>query len=349
MPSYRKAFFDPAGLPGFAKVGNPDGSDRQREDWAYDAGAAFDGSERHFVFAEEAVLALNIALATGRPLLVSGEPGGGKTSLARFAAHALGSVFYRETITSRTQASDLLSSFDALQRLSDAQVKDGLRPKQAYVVPGGLWWALNPETAAQRGHAPLAGETLLADPGIAATTSRPASAAEPIASATLLLDEIDKADPDVPNDLLESLDERRFVVRETGERVIPSRSDLLIVLTTNGERELPPAFMRRCVTVELPKPDENGLLAIARRRFGPDPGPFGESLYRELAEHVVRLRKPAPGRPERPPSTSEYIDAVAACRRLLAENWLADGKALDALLGAVLTKQVRFDAGAGTE
>jgi len=347
MPNYRKAFFDPEGSPGFEKVADPGGGERLREDWAYDAGAAFSGAERHFVFAEEAVLALNIALATGRPLLVSGEPGGGKTSLARFAAHALGRVFYRETITSRTQASDLLSSFDALQRLSDAQVKEGLRPKQAYVMPGGLWWALNPETAAWRGRAPLAGAAPLADPGIAPRTRSPAETGAGASSATLLLDEIDKADPDVPNDLLEALDERSFVVRETGERIEPSRPELLIVMTTNGERELPPAFMRRCVTVQLPKPDADGLIDIARRRFGADAGPFGETLYRRLAQHVVGLRKPAPGRPERSPSTSEYIDAVSACRRLLAENWLADGNALDALLGAVLTKPVRFDAGEG--
>jgi AAA domain (dynein-related subfamily) len=116
MFNYHKRFFDPASLTGFTRTTTAD-----REDWAYDAGSEANPDQRHFVFAEEAVLALNISLATRRPLLISGEPGGGKTSLARFAAHALGHVFYRETVTSRTQASDLLSSFDALQRLGHAR------------------------------------------------------------------------------------------------------------------------------------------------------------------------------------------------------------------------------------
>ena len=115
---YRKTFFDPASLRGFTQLPAD-----EREDWAYDAGRHVDAAQRHFVFAEEAVLALNVSLATRRPLLISGEPEIGKTSLARFAAVALGYVFYRETITSRTQASDLLSSFDALQRLGHAQIR----------------------------------------------------------------------------------------------------------------------------------------------------------------------------------------------------------------------------------
>jgi MoxR-like ATPase len=158
MFDYRKTFFDPASIPGFTRVPGD-----EREDWAYNAGPYVESAQRHFVFAEEAVLALNISLATRRPLLISGEPGNGKTSLARFAALALGHVFYRETINSRTQASDLLSSFDALQRLGETQIK-APKPAQAYVMPGKLWWALNPKTAAQRGlkavpktHAPLSG------------------------------------------------------------------------------------------------------------------------------------------------------------------------------------------------
>src|SRR5687768_14397044 len=97
--NYRKACFDPSKLSGFTRTADP-----EREDWAYDAGPSVDGRTRHFVFAQEAVLALNIALAARRPLLVSGEPGNGKTSLARFAARALDRVFYRQTVTSRTQA-----------------------------------------------------------------------------------------------------------------------------------------------------------------------------------------------------------------------------------------------------
>lgn len=328
MLDYRKTFFDPSSLSGFVRVPGA-----EREDWAYDAGPGLDGAQRHFVFAEEAVLALNVALATGRPLLVSGEPGSGKTSLARFAARALGRVFYRETITSRTQATDLLSSFDALQRLSDAQVKDALRPHQAYVLPGRLWWALNPRTAALRGLGELPGLKPIPDPGIAPANAVGSS------KAALLLDEIDKADPDVPNDLLESLDERSFTVAETGERITPGRKDVLIVLTTNAERELPPAFLRRCVTVELPKPSKSWLIDIAKRRFGAGTAAFQDTLYERLAEEVMALRTAALEQGRRPPSTSEYVDAVATCRDLLDEGWIQnDAKALNRLLDAVLVK-----------
>ena len=327
MLDYRKTFFDPAALCRFDRVIND-----EREDWAYDAGAQESSALRHFVFAEQAVLALNVALATGRPLLVSGEPGSGKTSLARFAARALGRTFYRETVTSRTQASDLLSSFDALRRLSHAQEKGALLPEQAYVVPGRLWWALNPRTAALRGLTALTGVAPLADPGVVAPDADSSKAA-------LLLDEIDKADPDVPNDLLESLDERSFTVPETGERITAEREDVLIVLTTNAERELPPAFLRRCVTVELPEPSKPWLIDIARRRFGAGSGDFQDTLYERLAEELMSLRQLAEEQGQRPPSTSEYVDAVATCRSLLEEGWIDnDPKHLARLLDAVLVK-----------
>jgi MoxR-like ATPase len=337
MLTYRKAFFDPAKLPGFTRVPNP-----RREDWAYDAAGDAEGARRHFVFAEEAILALNVALATQRPLLVSGEPGSGKTSLARFAALALRRVFYRETITSRTQATDLLSSFDALRRLSDAQVRDALRPEQAYVVPGKLWWALSPKTAAQRGVRGLPGLEALADPGVKRSSEDDES------TAALLLDEIDKADPDVPNDLLESLDERRFTIPETGDPISAERTDLLIVLTTNGERELPPAFLRRCVTLELPKPGREWLTDIAQRRFGAGAGPFQDPLYLRLADEVMKLRELAEDSGRRPPSTSEFVDAVITCRELLHENWLERGaEELDRLLEGVVAKTAAQGSSSG--
>jgi MoxR-like ATPase len=330
MLNYQKNYFDPAKLPGFTKVPGPD-----RDDWSYDAGEGVEEARRHFLFAEEAILALNVALATRRPLLVSGEAGGGKTSLAKFASAALGRVFYRETVTSRTQASDLLSSFDALQRLSHAQLKDELRKPQAYVVPGKLWWAIAPKSAAQRGLAPLEKLAPIDDPG---AYSRDRSAKQ----ATLLLDEIDKADPDVPNDLLESLDERGFTVQETGDRIETERDDVLIVLTTNGERELPPAFLRRCVSLELPKPDKTWLVQIAERRFGSGPGPHEGQLYDRLADQVMSLRTIAGEQGRRLPSTSEFVDAVVTCRKLLDEKWVKrDASELKSLLDVVLAKGVR--------
>lgn len=359
MPNYRKTYFDPATLAGFARVpaepvaaaaaaaaGNPALPSANavalapREDWAYHPAAAPAARAEVFVFMQEAVLALNVALATGRPLLVSGEPGGGKTSLALRAAAALGRRFYRQTITSRTQVTDLLSAFDAVARLGDAQ-RQVEKPTQAYLAPGALWWALSPATAAQRGLAPLPGMALLTDP----------DRSSHIDGALLLLDEIDKADPDIPNDLLEVLDERKFTIPETGEEIRQTRNKLLIVLTTNDERELPQAFLRRCVTLELPGPPHAAwLVDIARRRYPPT-RESGQSkaaataeakawagLYARVADELMSRRAGARATGRRKPSTSEFLDAVRACRELAQGGALASDPDLQHLLDSVLVK-----------
>jgi MoxR-like ATPase len=168
------------------------------------------------------------------PLLVSGEPGSGKSSIARNAALVLSRVYYERVITSRTQATDLLWTFDALRRLSDATAgaqHRELLATESYVEPGPVWWAFDPVTAAKR-----PGGRIFIDPA-----SVPAGTH--CGDAVLLIDEIDKADPDVPNDLLEPFGAKSFTVRETGEQIAATR-DVLLILTTNGERELPPAFLR---------------------------------------------------------------------------------------------------------
>ncbi len=127
----------------------------------------------------------------------------------------------------------------------------------------------------------------------------------------LLLDEIDKADPDVPNDLLEPFDRETFLVRETGETISATRPTLL-VLTTNGERELPPAFLRRCVTLRLDPPTEDWFTDIADRRYGP----ADNGLHRDVAREVMRLRGLGRAAGVREPGTGEYLDALDVCREL---------------------------------
>lgn len=328
---------------------------KPREDWAYTAPArpATPGRAARpaqaFVFMEEAVLALNIAMATRRPLLISGEPGGGKTSLALFAALALGRKFYRQTVTSRTQVTDLLSSFDAVGRLGDAQ-RQVEKSTQSYLSPGALWWALSPTTAAQRGREPKADATPLADPSDAGSPH----------GAVLLLDEIDKADPDVPNDLLEVLDERQFTIPETRDEIVRQEGrDLLIMLTTNDERELPAAFLRRCVTLELPEPPGEGwLVDIAKRRYPDAPAKAGakavrprdahawDALYFAVATELIHRRKLAGTTRRRKPSIAEFLDAIAACRELAPNGAQSTPVELRALLDSVLVKdRVRSPAG----
>lgn len=278
-----------------------------------------------YVYRPEVVLALNVALATRRPLLISGDPGSGKSTLARNAAAVLGWRYYKHMITSRTQASDLLSTFDTLRRLNDANAGgDRLRSDRHYVVPGTLWWAFDPVSARTRGHvsgAEVARVPLTPEPASIVHESEPIVVHDDelelqASRAVVLLDEIDKADPDVPNDLLEAFDLRAFTVPETGDRIeAPPDAELLLILTTNGERELPPAFMRRCVTLELNIPDKQQVdwfVTIALRR---EPH-LEEALVREIATELVRLRDHAGEKVSRQPGTGEFLDAVAACREL---------------------------------
>ncbi len=258
-----------------------------------------------YVYSEEIILAVNLAMATGRPLLLSGEPGSGKTTLAFNVARVLGRAFFRETIASHTRALDLLWKFDTLRRLNDAQTPaQPLLDRQYYVDPGTLWWGFDPHSAAQRGSRHIVPAAFHAiNPGVGGT----------MAGAVVLLDEIDKADPDVPNDLLEPFDTGSFTVRDTNDPIVRTR-DVLLMLTTNGERELPPAFLRRCVTLKLPDPTDAWFVTIAEHRLGvrSDQVP----LLHDVATEVMAWRAAALRAGVRRPGTAEYLDALEACRTL---------------------------------
>lgn len=246
-----------------------------------------------YVYAPEVVLAVRVALATARPLLVTGEPGVGKSTLAENAAAVCGWPLVRETVTSRTQARDLMWRFDTVRRLSDASRKAGVKDDAAYLRPAALWHAFAPEDAA-------------------AVEGRPAG--PPPQRTVVLIDEIDKAEPDVPNDLLEALDRGRFDVDDLSpaRRVEGSREKVLMVITSNGERDLPDAFLRRCVTLRLAEPDAAWLQAVARRQLGAR----GQALHAPLARRVIALRQRLKDEPGRKPGTAEYLDALEACIRL---------------------------------
>ncbi|HYH78929.1 MAG TPA: MoxR family ATPase, partial [Longimicrobium sp.] len=255
-----------------------------------------------YLYTDEIILAINVALATKRPLLIAGPPGSGKSTLARDIAAVKGWRYLHQVITSRSQVDDLLAGFDALRRLNDAQAQK-LLPDTAYVEPGIFWWAFDPESARRRGTAVGDGHTELGERLIAPRDPSEGSGLD----AVVLLDEIDKADPDVPNDLLEPLDLKSFQARYV-EKVIEARGEhLLTVITTNGERELPPAFVRRCVFLNLSQMDPDRLVRVAEVHCGPDRS--GE-LYRTVAEWLVRWRETARARGLREPGTAEYLDTI---------------------------------------
>lgn len=259
-----------------------------------------------YVFSPELELAISVALATNRPLLLRGTPGCGKSTLARDIALSRKLRFYQEVITSHTKARDLLWRFDAVRRLGDAtfdRVKAGVLDH--YVEPGVLWWAFDPVSAATRG----AGAKDVVRHGIAKAKDLGWGEVAAHAGAVVLIDEIDKADPDVPNDLLVPLGDNTFRVEETGVSIQRTR-DLFVVITTNDERELPPAFLRRCVVAVLDRPRGEQLMKITREHF-----PLvNEALVLAVEREADRLACDSvkvPG--ARKPGTAEILDALQAC------------------------------------
>jgi MoxR-like ATPase len=255
-----------------------------------------------YVMTDEITLSVNVALATGRPLLVQGPPGSGKSSLAAYAARVLGWRYYEHVVSSRTVARDLLWHFDAVRRLSDAQLGSlGGREtynEHRYVSPRALWWAFDPAGAAQQG------EAFVPD-------AMPLSVGIP---AVVLVDEIDKADPDIPNDLLVPIGSLTFTVTET-DTVVQARAEMapLVVITTNGERDLPNAFLRRCIMLSLCEHSQEMLVEIGSAHLGAELAETHRPLLEALAEAIVGLRNEASERGALAPSTAEYLDAVRAC------------------------------------
>ncbi|MDS4059546.1 MAG: MoxR family ATPase [Candidatus Contendobacter sp.] len=261
-----------------------------------------------YVFSDDIAIAADVAFATRRPLLVSGPPSSGKSLLAPTLAALKEWRCLHYTFTSRSRLEDLTGDIDHLRRLNDAQAAQrgqALPPRWTYLQPGILWWAFNPTGAGNLGVSEVERETHRAHfhpPCPPGTGLRQGD-------AVVLLDEIDKAEPDLPNDLLEPLDRQRFQVPQGPE--VKAQPDLkyLVVITTNGERELPPALLRRCVSLNLQDPNEDRLVVIAGRHF-----PQGsEALHREVARRLIEQRDRARVLDLRPPSTSEYLDAIRAC------------------------------------
>ncbi|AWN25955.1 MoxR family ATPase [Streptomyces sp. NEAU-S7GS2] len=271
-----------------------------------------------YVMPQEVELAVEVALATGRPLLLRGEPGSGKSSLAAYLARERGWRYYEHVVTSRTKADDLLWTYDHVRRLSDAQVRDKgtALVDHDYVTPGPLWWAFDPVSAAGG----TAGAPRRQDPWARINKGR-----DPRHSV-VLVDEVDKADPDMPNSLLVPLGSHQFTVSDTGERVCRERSSgtggfgqHLVIITTNEERELPQAFLRRCVIVSLPEPGPDVLVDIAQAHFECYHGSFTrleKRLARELADALQQARTEARKLAMRAPSTAEFLDALRACKAL---------------------------------
>ena len=238
----------------------------------------FEGSS-NYIATPDLKLAVNAAIALQRPLLLKGEPGTGKTLLAEEVAAALGMPLLQWHIKSTTKAQQGLYEYDAVSRLRDSQLggEAGARVHDIanYIIKGVLWQAFE--------------------------SDRP---------CIILIDEIDKADIEFPNDLLRELDRMEFYVYET-RQLIKARQRPLIFITSNNEKELPDAFLRRCFFHYIKFPDKATMQAIVDVHF---PG-IKQTLLREAMEVFFELRD-IPGLRKKP-STSELIDWL---KLLLAED-----------------------------
>ncbi|GGR93347.1 ATPase AAA [Micromonospora fulviviridis] len=278
-----------------------------------------------YLVTDEIVTALKVALLTGRPLLLGGPPGCGKSSLASYVARNLGVAYYEFVTTDDSRPADLTSRLDNVRRLGDAQAQrlaegPGMASIAPYLEPGPLWWALNPDSAAARGLQETPGhESDLepARPPVRLVDHKPANA-----GAVLLIDEIDKADSAFCNGLLVPLGSRQASVPGLDVTVLPAPDapdwSPLTIITTNNERDLPEAFLRRCIVLRLPAPGPDRLVEIADRYFPALPAEL-RSLVGDLAHQVAGASTD-----ERPVSTAEFLDLVKVVLHLTQEGRLDD-------------------------
>jgi MoxR-like ATPase len=235
----------------------------------------FEGTDT-YVATDDLKLAVNAALALERPLLVKGEPGTGKTMLAEEVARSLGRPLLQWHVKSTTKAQQGLYEYDAVSRLRDSQLGDPRVGDIAHYIRRGVLW----------------------------------DAFESDVPAVVLIDEIDKADLEFPNDLLRELDRMEFHVYETGADV-RARHRPLVVITSNNEKELPDAFLRRCFFHYIRFPDKETMARIVDVHY---PG-LKKALLGEALDAFFSLRD-VPGLKKRP-STSELLDWL---KLLLAED-----------------------------
>ncbi|HCH57239.1 MAG TPA: ATP-binding protein [Rhodospirillaceae bacterium] len=260
----------------------------------------FAGTDK-YVATEDLMTAVNAAITLERPLLIKGEPGTGKTMLAMEVADALGMPFHEWHIKSNTKASHGLYEYDAVSRLRDSQLGDDrVQDINNYIKRGMLWEAFASEK-----------------------------------QAVLLIDEIDKADIEFPNDLLRELDRMEFYVYETKETV-KAVNRPVVIITSNNEKELPDAFLRRCFFHYIRFPDEDTMEKIIAVHF-PD---IKKRLLKEAMEVFFAIRDV--NGIKKKPSTSELLDWI---KLLLAEDIDPEAlrgdstKAIPQLHGALLKNE----------
>ncbi len=274
-------------------------------------------------FDADSINAINAALAARRPLLVRGEPGIGKSQLARAAAKELGRAFLQHVVDVRTESRDLLWNFDAVKRLADAQLGGKLHDTienaqialavENYLQPRVLWWAFDWTNALKQAEKVK----------VAAPAQRDGGKQKN--GCLVLIDEIDKGESDVPNGLLEALGSGSFTPEGRVSPLIATGVESLVIITTNEERALPDAFLRRCLVLQLSLPE----LPEAREEFCDLLKGRGEAHFPELdiavlkkaAEILAGDRERAQENHQLPlPGQAEYLDMLRAVGNLCPDD-----------------------------
>jgi MoxR-like ATPase len=255
-----------------------------------------------YVATDDLMMAVNAAVTLERPILIKGEPGTGKTQLAIEVANSLGRPLFEWHIKSTNKAQQGLYEYDAVARLRDSQLGDDrVHDIANYIVRGKIWEAFESEI-------------------------------QPV----LLIDEVDKADIEFPNDLLQELDRMEFYVYET-QKLVKATHRPIIVITSNNEKELPDAFLRRCFFHYIKFPDQDTMEEIVNVHFPK----LKKALLREALNAFYKVRE-VPGLKKKP-STSELLDWI---KLLLAEDIPPEAlraedsrKAIPPLYGALLKNE----------
>ena len=323
----------------------------------------------YHIFEQEDIAALWAAYAAGRPLLVRGKPGTGKSQTAKAIACQLGWAFVSHVIRGDTELSDLHYYFDAVARLGEAQALGGSGGDRKkldavnYLSPGAFWWAYDPQSATKQYQKCLT--------RMRSQPYSPDGWGEGIIQkgVVLLLDEIDKANPDLPNGLLETIGDRNFSVPylssckekrhpqdSPANPITAGKTPLLIVITTNEERELPQAFVRRCFVHTLTmnddesivKPqDENNienqpptvreewLVERGRYRFGDK---IADRAYYKAARILWKDRIDNPAKRGYPPGLAEYIDLLLVLTKVSPTE---QDRLIDSISGYAYEKELK--------